>query len=121
MPKTESRKEALLKFGGLFGRRERPGSRAYRLHRAEEIHGLLVRYVTERRDGEEIILGRGGNVSLRNGELLVFTAGDIVFRADAATVEIADLLSGDGVVIREDANGAEMPRTLVVYFVDYRK
>lgn len=111
-----------LRFGGFFGIKPRVGSRKYRTKRANALHGQIVKYVTERRDDGEDVVGRGGNISIRDGVLLLFTSGEVLFRADIETLEIAELLSGDGVIltapnIEEDGR----VRSLVVHFVYYRK
>lgn len=111
-----------MRFSGFFGRQVKPGSRAFRIRKARSLHGQIVRYVTEQTDGREEIIGRGGNISVRDEELLVYSSGEILMRARIDTLEAADLLSGDGVVL--SAPGFERdgkPRKIVVYFVYYRK
>lgn len=111
-----------MKFRRFFGLKDRPGSKRDRLKRSTALHGLTIQYVTERKDGVETIIGRGGNASIRDGELLIFSSNEIVFRSSTDTVETADLLSGDGVVLRgPDSVSGESDRTITVYFVYYRK
>ena len=93
-----------------------------RAKRAAELHGQAIKYVTERVDGNDNVVGRGGSLSVRNGELLLFASDRILLRADVTELDASYLLSGDGVVLtapnREE--GGRM-RRYVAYFVYYRK
>jgi len=111
-----------MKFRRFFGLSDRPGSKKDRIRRANALHGQIVRYVSEIVDGVETIVGKGGNTSVRAGELLVFSSGDVIFRSRCDEVLTADLLSGDGVVLKgPDAASGSPCRTITVYFVDYHK
>jgi len=111
-----------MKFRRFFGLSDAPGSKKDRLRRANALHGQTIRYVGEMKDGIENIVGRGGNASVRNGELLIFSSNDVIFRTPVEEVEIADLLSGDGVVLRgPDSVSGSSFRSITIYFVDYHK
>ena len=89
---------------------------------SEALHGQAIKYVTERKDEEDIVVGRGGSISVRNGELLLFSSDKILLRADLKTLDASYLLSGDGVILtapNKDEDGKE--RKYVAYFVYYRK
>lgn len=108
-------------FKKLF-QSKNPNSRAYREQRAKELHGQAIRYVTERHDDVDEIVGRGGCLSVRNGELLLLTSGDILFRVKVEDLQASYLMSGDGVVLtgpNMEEGGKE--RSLIAYFVYYRK
>ncbi len=108
-------------FGKLFKNKD-PNSAAARAERAKELHGQAIRYVTERRDDVDEIVGRGGCLSVRNGEFLLLTSGEILFRTDVADLSASYLLSGDGVVITGPNKEEEgRVRSLIAYFVYYRK
>ncbi len=86
------------------------------------LHGQAIKYVTERKNDEDIVVGRGGSISVRNGELLLFSSDKILLRADLKELDASYLLSGDGVILtapNKDENGQE--RKYVAYFVYYRK
>ncbi len=110
---------------GLFQKlagRHAQGSVAARKRRAMELHGQAIKYVTERVDENDNVVGRGGSISVRNGELLLFSSDKILLRADVATLDASYLLSGDGVVLvapNLEEGGKE--RRYVAYFVYYRK
>ncbi len=111
-----------MPFFGLFGKGPRVNSRAWRIRRAEALHGQVIKYVTERDETGDIVIGRGGNISVRRGELLVFSSGETLLRAKVAELEAADLLSGDGVVLTApnyETDGSV--RKIIVHFVYYRK
>ena len=110
---------------GLFKKifkNKNPNSAAYRRERAQELHGQAIRYVTERIDNVDEIVGRGGCLSVRNGEFLLLTSGEILFRTRVEDLQAAYLMSGDGVVLTGpniEQGGKE--RSLIAYFVYYRK
>ncbi len=107
----------------LFGgRRKESGTLAKRREMAAALHGLPVRYVTEWRDNNEDVVGRGGYLTLKGDELLVDSSGDVIFRCAVRDLDISHLMSGDGVILRGPNmldDGRE--RTITVHFVYYRK
>ena len=106
----------------MFWRRKKDTtSLAFRRNMAEKIVGHHVKYVTERREGVEEVIGREGALALRNDEIIVFASQDILFRTDVADMNAAELLSKDGVIITgpDKEHGGE-ERTIIVYYVYYR-
>lgn len=106
----------------LFSRKKGETSVAVRKKRAQELHGQAIKYVTERVDDNDNVVGRGGSISLRNGQLLLFSSDKILMRADVETLDSSYLLSGDGVVLSApnlEEDGRQ--RTYIAYFVYYRK
>ncbi len=109
-------------FKKLFGKSRSTDSYAFRLERARELHGQPVKYVTEHRNGNEDVIGRGGALCLKDGEFIVDSSGDRLFVTDVENLEASYLMSGDGVIIKGKnklENGKE--RTITVHFVYYRK
>ncbi|MBR2930991.1 MAG: hypothetical protein IKC32_07155 [Clostridia bacterium] len=109
-------------FKKLFKIGQKPGTPAYRIEQAKKIHGQAVKYVTERRDGNDDIVGRGGSVSLVDDRLIIDSSGERLFVCPVKSVDISWLMSGNGVII----SGADMlrggeERTVTVHFVYYRK
>ena len=109
-------------FSKLFGLDKNPNSYAFRLERAKSLHGQVVKYVTENRDGNEDVVGRGGALCLHGDEFIVDSSGDRLFSCNVRDLEASNLMSGDGVVIKgpDSLNGGKM-RTITVHFVYYRK
>ena len=57
-----------------------PDSKRYKLDMAEHLHGMSLKCVTERVNGIEEIIGKGGSITFRNGEIIVYSSMDTVFR-----------------------------------------
>lgn len=109
------------KLFAKLGKSKNPESKRYRMEMAERICGHHVKYVTERRDGVEEVIGRSGSLNIRNGELLVFASADVLMRCNIAEMQAAELLSHDGVVITApDLEHGGVERTVIVYYVYYR-
>ena len=62
-------------FSKLFGNNKNPNSYAFRLERAKSLHGQVVKYVTENRDGNEDVIGRGGSLCLHGETFIVDSTG----------------------------------------------
>ena len=106
----------------LFGRDKNPQSYAFRLERARSLHGQVVKYVTEHRDGNEDVIGRGGALCLKGDDFIVDSSGDRLFVCKVKDLEASNLMSGDGVVIKgpNELEDGKI-RTITVHFVYYRK
>lgn len=106
----------------IFGGSKNPESYAYRLERAKQLHGQSVKYVTERRNDNEDVIGRGGALAIHGDTFIVDSSGDRLFVCNIAELEASMLISGDGVIIKGPnllENGKM--RTITVHFVYYRK
>ena len=105
----------------FFKRAPKPGSVQYRREMAQKICGHHIRYVTEKRDGVDEVIGRDGGLNIRNGEFIVFASADILFRTNVDELDAWELLSKDGVVLTapDYEHGGEV-RTIIVYYVYYR-
>lgn len=98
-----------------------PESKRYRMDMAKRICGHHVKYVTERKDDVEEVIGRSGGLNIRDDELLVFASADVLMRCKIAEMQAAELLSHDGVVITApDLEHGGVMRTVIVYYVYYR-
>lgn len=103
-------------------RKKAPNGATAKKSRAMELHGQAIKYVTERVDDNDNVVGRGGSISVRNGELLLFSSDKILLRADIMALDASYLLSGDGVVLTApNLEEAGTERRYVAYFVYYRK
>jgi len=109
-------------LSSLFRKKEAVGCRKQRIKMARELHGQAIKYVTERRNDNDDVIGRGGSLTLRGEEFLVFSSGEIIMRTNAAEMDASYLMSGDGVVITApnlDEGGTV--HTIIAHFVYYRK
>ena len=106
----------------LFGVGKNPESYSYRKEKAYELHGQAIKYVTEHRDNNEDVIGRGGSLAVHGDSFIVDSSGDRLFVCEIKNLEVSHLMSGDGVIIKgpnmlEDGRF----RTITVHFVYYRK
>ena len=109
-------------FAKLFGLNKNPESYAFRLERARSLHGQAVKYVTEHRNDNEDVIGRGGSLALHGETFIVDSSGDRIFCCNVRDLEANNLMSGDGVVITgPDSLHGGAVRTITVHFVYYRK
>ncbi len=109
-------------FSKILGLDKKPNSYAFRLERAKSLHGQVVKYVTENRDGNDDVIGRGGSLCLHGDTFIVDSSGERLFACNVADLEANNLMSGDGVVIHgPDALSDGKIRTITVHFVYYRK
>ena len=109
-------------FKKLFRIGSNPDSLAYRVEQAAKISGQPVKYVTERNDNNDDIVGRGGSVTAVDNELIIDSSGERLFVCAVKDVDISWLMSGNGVIV-SGPNILEggRHRTLTVHFVYYRK
>lgn len=114
--------ETMSFFKKLFGIGKNPESTAYKIDMAKSIHGQAVKYVTERRDGGEDVIGRGGSVSFVDNRVIVDSSGDRLFISEVKNTDISWLMSGNGVIItgKNILEGGK-ERSITVHFVYYRK
>ena len=106
----------------IFRVGKKPGTYAYRLERARELHGQVNKYVTERKDNNDDVIGRGGALAVHEDKFIVDSSGERIFMCDIRELDTSFLMSSDGVIIRGPnllENGKE--RTITVHFVYYRK
>lgn len=89
---------------------------------AMAINNQHIRYVTEKRNGVDEVIGRNGGLNIREDEMLVYASSDVLFRCKIDDLQIWELLSKDGVVLTgpDAEHGGEM-RTVIAYYVYYRK
>lgn len=97
-------------------------SKAYRVKMAEFLNGRAIKYCSERIDGVENVVGKAGSLTVRNGEFLVFSSGDIVMRARIEELSASELLSLEGVILTApDYEHGGKERTIIAYYTYYRK
>lgn len=112
---------------GLFGKKDvrkskKTDSKKFRREMAMAVNHQHIRYVTEKRDGVDEVIGRSGGINIRDDELLLYASSDVLFRCKIDDLEIWELLSKDGVVLTgPDAEHGDRLRTVIAYYVYYRK
>lgn len=86
------------------------------------VNGQHIRYVTEKIDEVDEVIGRNGGLNIRNDEMILYASADVIFRCKIDDLQIWELLSKDGVVLTgPDAEHGGIMRTVVAYYVYYRK
>ncbi len=107
-------------FSKLF-KSKNPKSKRNRRQMAEMICNHHVKYVTEKIDEVDEVIGRNGALNIRDDEMLVFASADVIMRFKIDEMDAWELLSKDGVVITApDLEHDRRMRTIIVYYVYYR-
>lgn len=110
---------------GLFKKltkSKNPDSKKFRREMAYAVCGQHIKYVTEKRDDVDEVIGRNGGLNIRNDEFIVYASADVVFRCPIDDLKIWELLSRDGVVLTgPDLEHGGKERTVIAYYVYYRK
>ena len=105
----------------FFRRNKKEGTKAYRREMAERISGKRIRYVTERIDGVEEVIGKDGCISIKGDELIVSTYAKNNMRCKIDEMDASELLSKDGVVITApDIEQGGKVHTIIAHYVYYR-
>lgn len=115
--------ERLSLFKRLFKRKPDENSVAFRREMAEKVANKHIKYVSERQEGIDVILGKDGSLSIREGCLIVSAAGqtDIIFRGYVDELKISELMSLDGaIIIGPDIEHGGIERTIIAYYKYYR-
>ena len=110
-------------FQKLFKRKPDENSKAFRTEMANKVAGKHIKYVSERQDNIDVILGKDGSLSIRDGCLIVTAAGqtDVLFRGEITELKISELMSLDGAIISgPDLEHGGMERTIIAYYKYYR-
>ena len=105
----------------FWKKKKKEDSVAFRREMAAKIAGKHIKYVTERIDNEDIVIGRQGSLCIRNGEMIVFASADILFRTPVDSLTASELMSLDGVILTgpDLEHGGEV-RTVIAYYLYYR-
>ena len=110
---------------GLFKRltkSKNPDSKKFKREMSYAVSGQHIKYVTEKRNGVDEVIGRNGGLNIRNDEFIVYASADVVFRCPVDELQIWELLSRDGVVLTgRDLEHGGVERTVIAYYVYYRK
>ena len=108
------------KIKTLF-KNKNPNSKAYKYERAMAIDGKAIRYVTERINNVDEVVGKAGAINVKGDELLVFSSFDIEFRCKIEDLDANDLMSHDGVILSgHDLEHGGKFRTVIAYYTYYR-
>ena len=109
-------------FFGLFKKGKKnsayPNGRAM----AEKLNGKCIKYVVERLEDEDYVIGKSGALILKEDELLVYSSEDVVFRCKVGELEASELLSLEGVILNgPDIEHGGQQRCVIAYYTYYIK
>ena len=112
-------------FGKIFKKMTRsknPNSKKFQKEMALSVNGKHIRYVTEKINDVDEVIGRSGGLNIRDDEMILYASANVVFRCKLDQLQIWELLSKDGVVLTgpDIENGGRI-RTVIAYYVYYRK
>ena len=89
---------------------------------AYAVSGQHIKYVTEKINNVDEVIGKNGGLNIRDDEFIVYASANILFRCKIDELQIWELLSKDGVVLTgPDLEHGGTERTVVAYYVYYRK
>ena len=112
-------------FSGLLKKMrmsKNPDSKAYRREMALSVDKQHIKYVTEKINGVEEVIGRNGGLNIRDDEMIVFASSKVVFRCKIDDLQIWELLSKDGVVLTgPDIESGGRERTVIAFYVYHRR
>ena len=99
-----------------------PDSKRYKWDMARQMCGHHIKYVTEKKNDIDEIIGRSGGLNIRDDELLVFASADVIMRCKIEQMQSWELLSKDGVVITApDLEHGGIERKIIDYYVYYNR
>ncbi|MBP5230515.1 MAG: hypothetical protein ILO68_02190 [Clostridia bacterium] len=111
----------------MFGKKNTKSPK-YRWAMARKITGYPIQYVTEHTQSDDpdvyddVVIGKGGCISLKDDEVLVNSSSQNVFRCKVEEMDAWELMSGNGVSITApDIEHSGRVRTIIVHYVYYRK
>jgi len=108
----------------LFKRLTKPkneNSLRFKQDMAERMNGRHIRYVTERENDQDIVIGHDGCLAYRNGELIVLSDGVVKFRVKVAEMKASELMSLEGIILSgPDIENGGIERTVIAYYKYYR-
>ena len=106
-------------FKRLFKAKE--GSLRFKQEFADRLNGRHIRYVTERIDDQDIVIGHDGCLAVRNGELIVLSDGVVKFRVKIPEMTASELMSLEGIILSgPDVEHNNVYRTVIAYYKYYR-
>ncbi len=107
----------------LFKRltKAKEGSLRFKQEMADRMNGKHIKYVTERIDDCDIVIGHDGCIAVRDGQLIVLSDGVVKFRTDIPDLTASELMSLEGVILSgPDLENECKYRTVIAYYKYYR-
>ena len=94
----------------------------FRLYMCEKLDGRALKYILER-DPEkgDYVIGKGGVLSLYEGEFSVVCEGKALFVCDAQELHAWEFMSLDGATLTGFDKITNKERTVLTYYTYYRE
>lgn len=86
----------------------------------KKMNNKKLRYIAETTGGEEIIIGKGGFISVTDEDIVVYSSDGEVFRCKKSAANCGELLSLDGVRINGCGADGKL-RHIIAHYTYYRK
>jgi len=111
----------MLKFFKYLTKSKNENSPRFRYDMAKKLNGRHIKYVTERENNEDIVIGHDGCLAIHDDDFIVLSDGDTKFRAKITDLSFSELMSLDGVILSgNDIEHGDVYRTVIVYYKYYR-
>lgn len=106
---------------GLFKKKKKEDTLAFKQAMAEKIATHRIRYVAEHFETEDLIVAREGGFQIKDGEFIIFADNNVVMRCKIAEMQASELMSLEGAIITApDTEHENKIRTLIAYYVYFR-
>ena len=106
---------------GLFKKKKREDTLSFKIEMAEKIARRRLRYVTERIDDTDLVIGRDGGFNIRGDEFIISADNHVIFRCLISEMQASELLSLEGAIITApDLEHGGALRTVIAYYVYFR-
>lgn len=95
----------------------------FRRYMANKLDGYSLKYVAERENDVDTVIGKSGFICVKGDELMVVAFGveDVLFRAKIDTLSAWEFMSLNGVVLTGFDLDRQKERTVIGYYTYYRK
>lgn len=112
----------MFKFIKKLTKSKNENSKRFKSDMAKHLDGRHIKYVTERIDDVDSVIGKEGALIVKDDELLVYSSADIVFRVKISELKASELLSLEGAILTgPDLTREGQERTVIAYYTYYLK
>lgn len=109
-------------FSRLFGKSKDENNPRFKEEMARKLDRKVIKYVTERKDGIDTVIGRHGCLYHKDDHLQVISDDGVVFDGKVRDILMSELLSKEGVIVSgPDLSRGGEHREIVVYYTYYLK
>ena len=96
-------------------------SKSDKYSRVQAMNGKAIKYVTERINNVDEVVGRSGAINIKGDELVLLSSFNVEFRCKVTDLTASDLMSLDGVILSgHDLEHDGRFRTVIAYYSYYR-